>query len=286
MCPSIRHLVSAVLASLALSAPAAAQGFVYRDIAWGSDPQTTTNQLAAEGFALEEDFAPDEGEVMYTDSENENVIALASFAGDRLVGIRIAMSGENAEELWEQSVREGAEALGEPDEEGEWVATWHREGTTFTLMVGESDNGIRFLVAQYAGPGYEEEIQRRMGGTAEPAEFPALDERWVLLRSGADRRTVFDRATVQAMGNRVFRVWLRDDYTVPQVDNGTFDMELHQVDYDCAARRFRVGASTYQLGGQLVNSDTPPEPSEWFPIPPESVGEQIITGVCRVAEGR
>jgi hypothetical protein len=91
----VRHLVSAVLVSLALAAPGAAQGFIYGDIEWGSDPQTTTDLLAAQGFELEEDFVPDEGELMYTSTEVQGVIAVAAFAEDELVGLRFVFSGGN-----------------------------------------------------------------------------------------------------------------------------------------------------------------------------------------------
>jgi hypothetical protein len=285
--PSIlRILPFALLAVFAPAVPLAAQGFVYRDVAWGSDFQTTTRQLEAEGFRLEEDYSPDEGEVVYTDPENQDVLAMASFAGDRLVGIRIVATSENVDGLFDQTVQDWTESLGEPDEAEEGMAAWHSDGTTFSVALGETDNGLRFVAAHYAGPGYQEEIQRRIDAASGPVEYPALDERWVVALERPSQRTAFDRATVQAMGNRVFRVWLRDDYAQLQADPVDHDMELHQIDYDCGARRFRVGAATYQLRNQLVHSETPSEPSDWIPIPPESVGEQIITAVCRAAERR
>jgi hypothetical protein len=283
---AFRHLASAVVASFILAAPAAAQGYVYRDIAWGSDPRTTTDKLAAEGFELEENFAPDEGEVMYNSAENPDVIALASFAGDRLVGVRVVFGGENVDELFEQSVREWTGEFGAPDEEEERMVTWRRDDTAFSLLLGETDGGHRFLAAQYTGPGYDEEIQRRIDAMSAPIEYPALDPRWVVVPIERPVRSAFDRATVQAMGNRVFRVWLREDYGELQASPVEHDMALFQVDYDCAGRRFRVGAETYQRQGRLVHTETPAEPSDWIAVPPESVGEMIITAVCRAAERR
>jgi hypothetical protein len=285
--PSIlRILPFALLAAFAPAVPLGAQGFVYRDIAWGSDFQTTTRQLEAEGYRLEEDYSPDEGEVVYTNPENEAVLAMASFAGDRLVGIRIVVTSDNVNDLFLQTLQEWFGSVGYPDEVEKEMAAWHREGTTFSVTLGETDSGLQFVAAQYAGPGYEEEIQRRIDAASQPVEYPELDERWVVALERPLQRTAFDRATVQAMGSRVFRVWLRDDYAQLQVDPVDHDMELHQMDYDCGARRFRIGAATYQLRNQLVHTDTPSEPSEWIPIPPESVGEQIITALCRVAERR
>jgi hypothetical protein len=281
---AIRILAAAVLASF-VAAPAWAQGYTFRNIAWGSDPQTTTRELAAQGFELEEGYA-EEGEVMYNSTENPDVIALASFAGDRLVGLRIVAGSENVDELFEQSVQDWTEAFGEADEVEEGRATWYRDDTGFSLFLGETDSGHRYLAAAYMGPGYDEEIQRRIDAMSAPVEYPALDPRWVVVPIERPVRTAFDRTTVQPMGNRVFRVWLREDYAQVQTDPVEHDMALFQVDYDCGARRFRVGASTYQRQGRMVHSETPADPSDWIPAPPESVGEMIITAVCAAAERR
>lgn len=282
----IRILFLAVLAAVAHAAPVAAQGFVYRDIAWGSDPQTTTEGLAQAGFEFDAENSEGLGELLYTSTEVEGAMVFATFSADRLVGIRIVFSAENVDELFETSMQERVEALGEPDEVEEGMATWIREDTDFSLMLNETDSGFRYMAAQYAGPGFHEEVERRMAAEDASRPLPALESRWTVVVDTDAYRAAFDRTTIQPQGNRVFRVWMRNDYGIPQDEPVEHDMELDQLDYDCAGRRFRAVAATFQLEGRLVHSTTPETVSAWVPVPPESLGETLITAVCQAAERR
>lgn len=154
---------AAVMAGLAFAAPLSAQDFTFNDIAWGIDPQATTDALAPLGFVLNTEFTPDQGEVMY--EGEDHAVLLASFAGAALVGIRVAYAGarEQVDEYFERSVQEGMENLGEPDELGKDMVIWRSGETLFSFLRGESQNGLVFLAVQYGGPGYEKEIARRLG---------------------------------------------------------------------------------------------------------------------------
>jgi hypothetical protein len=183
-------------------------------------------------------------------------------------------------------VREWTEAAGEPDEVEEGRAAWYQEDTAFSLFLGETDSGYRYLAAEYAGPGYEEEIQRRVAAMSAPIEHPPLDARWAEVPLERSVRTSYDRATIQRMGNRVLRVWVREDYGHLQTDPVEHDTVLMQTDYDCGARRFRIGAATYQRQGRVVHNEARSGPSEWVAIPPETLAETMITTICAAAESR
>jgi hypothetical protein len=277
-------LASAALAAVSLAPPLAAQdSFTYQDIPWGISAQAATDALAARGFVLNTEFTPDEGELMYED--DDDVVALASFAGDALVGIRIAYAAtaDQVEDLFEQTVTEGTQNLGDPDSSEDDVVTWRLGETSFSVMMGQSDHDLPYIVVQYTGPGYEEEIARRVAATNPPRPLPALDARWTVLAESEAQRVAFDRTTLRPMVGRVVRAWVRNDYGSPQTDeSGTYDRTMDQMDYDCEQLRFRHVASTYHLDEQVVDSELPSEPGEWVSIVPESMGETVINAVCAV----
>lgn len=276
--------VLAASAAVLLAAPAAAQEFTYNDIPWGSDVKATTAGLARAGFTLDEEFAPDEGELMYVD--DEGVFAFATFAGNRLVGVRIAWAGDadNVEDLFASTVEEGVRNMGEPDLEEDDAVSWQAGETAFTVMVAEGGEGP-YIALQYAGPGFYEEIERRMAA-ARAAGYPPLEARWQVAMENESYRTAWDRTTMQRMGNRVFRIWARDDYLDPQADPVQHDQATYQVDLDCAQRRVRWIASNFRMRGELVHSVTLPEPTAWTAAEPESSTESLVVAVCQAAERR
>lgn len=272
---------AAMTAGLACAAPLAAQDeFTFNDIPWGIDSRATTDALAPLGFVLNTEFTPDEGELMY--EGQDDAVLLASFAGDALVGIRVSFAGEpgQVDEAFAQSIQEATENLGQPDEPDDDMVTWRRGETSFSLLRGESEHGITFFTVQYGGPGYEQEIGRRIAALA-PHPLPELDARWQVIAQTEDRRISFDRGTVRPAGGRVLRAWIRNDYAAPDRRDGmTFDRTLDQIEYDCEQLRFRIFASTYHLGDRVVGSESPAQPSDWVSIVPETVGEDIIAAVC------
>lgn len=275
---SILRIALAALAVSLFAAPVAAQNdFVYAEIPWGSDAQSTTDALAAQGFVLNTEFTPDPGDLMYED--DDDVIALASFAGDALVGIRIVYSStqEQIEEVIERSVEEAIRNLGEPEESGDDSFTWRHGQTTFSIIAGQSDSGVPYITVEYGGPGYEDEIARRIAASAQP--LPELDARWTVLDEDEERRMAFDRTTMRRAEGRVLRVWVRTDYTMPQPDEaGEYDRSVNQIEYDCDDRRFRLVSASTRLGDQVVNSET--ITTEWVAIVPETIGENVLATVC------
>jgi hypothetical protein len=274
---------AAVTAVLACAAPLAAQDFTFSDIPWGIDPQATTDALAPMGFVLNTEFTPDEGEVMY--EGEDDAVLLASFAGDALVAIRVSFSGtaEQVDEAFQTAVQEGTENLGDPEFPEDHVATWRRGETSFSVMTGEWGEGHPFFTLQYGGPGFEEEIARRIAGMA-PHPLPALDPRWQVIAERDERRISFDRTTVRRTGASVVRAWIRNDLAAPDRHDGLpFDRSLDQIEYDCEQLRFRVLGSTYHMGDQAVGQESPAEPGEWIAIVPETVGEDIVAAVCAAA---
>lgn len=269
--------LAALAVPLFAASVAAQNDFVYADIPWGSDAQSTTDALAAHGFVLSTEFTPDPGDLMYADEDD--VIALASFAGDALVGMRIVYSStqEQIEEFFEGSVQEAVRRLGEPDESEDDMVTWRHGQTTFSIMVGESDSGLPFITVEYGGPGYEDEIARRIAASAQP--LPELDARWTVLDEDEERRMAFDRTTMRRAEGRVLRVWVRTDYTMPQPDEaGEYDRSVNQIEYDCDDRRYRLVSASTRLGDQVINAET--LTTEWVAIVPETVGESVLTTIC------
>jgi hypothetical protein len=164
----LRTAVAALALSL-LAAPAWAQDeFRYADIPWGIDARAATKALTAQGFEPSGGTTSEPGDLVFADVDN--VLALALFAGDSLVGIGIAYvaSRQAVEEMFQGSVEDAVRNLGEPAEREEGVATWRRGSTSFSITVGESEAGVHSITVQYGGPGYDAEIARRAAAQAPP----------------------------------------------------------------------------------------------------------------------
>lgn len=271
--------------ALALAAPLHAQGYIYRDIAWGSDAETTTAALAQEGFTLN-DFSPAEGELMYTDPENRGVLAFASFAGERLVGIRIVSSGDNVDQLFEQSVADWMASFGEPQEVEAGRVTWRSEGTTSRSCWARRSRGTATWPRSTPAPGTRKRSSAGWQAATRAGRSPRWGEQWAVALVRPGIRTTVDRGRVEALGDRAFRVWLREDFLEVQTDPVRHDMQLHRMEYDCAGGRFRVFTGSWELQGREVQTRTAEGGSRWRSMPAGSVGELIMTAVCRIAEQR
>lgn len=273
------------LVSLAF-APAARAQYLYGDIPWGSDVRTATEGLAAQGFILNTEFAPDEGELLYEGPEG--VLGFATFAGDRLVGLRFIYLGtqDEVEDLFEQSLRDNRARLGEPQSEEDDMVGWESEGTWFTMMLGEVEAGPYFAV-QYAGPGYGEEMgERTSGGVQMGVELPPLEARWAVVQETQAFRTAIDRSTIVPQGNRIVRAWAREDYTVPRVSHISYDQVVYQMDYDCAQRRLRLVTAVYRLRGERMQADVAEPGEPWVATEPETSEERVLLAVCEAGRNR
>lgn len=274
------------LASL-IVAPAARAQFVYGTIEWGSDLRTTTEALAAEGYALNAEFAPAPGELLYEGSDG--VLVFATFTGQQLVGLRFVFVGtqDEVEDLYAQTLQENLARLGEPQSEEDDVVAWESEGTWFSIMLGEVEAGP-YLALQYAGPGYGEEIDRRteQGITATGAELPPLEERWAVVQETEAFRTAIDRSTIVPQGNRILRAWAREDYAVPRVTHISYDQVVYQVDYDCAQRRQRLVTAVYRLAGERMQTDVAEPGEAWIALEPETSEERVLLAVCEAGRVR
>jgi hypothetical protein len=285
----VRRIVLFILAAFAslAFAPAARAQFVYEDIAWGSDVRATTEALAAHGFVLNTEFVPDEGELLYEGADD--VLAMATFADDQLVGLRFIYTGtaDEVEDMYAQSVEDSRQSLGEPASEEDDVVAWESGDTWYSVMLGEVDAGP-YVAVQFAGPGYSEEIARRTdgGGTpVAPRELPPLEERWAVVQETPEFRTAVDRSTIVPQGNRIVRAWAREDYATPRVMHISYDQVVYQMDYDCAQRRVRLVTAVYRLNGERMQNDVAEAGEPWTPMEPETSGERVLLTICE-AGGR
>lgn len=158
-------LAAAALAAAASAAPTAAQApFTYKRLAWGSDPGTVAAALAEDGFAPHSQFAPVKGDRLY--EAPNGVTAIASFADEVLVGVSLLYIADagRVQDFYDHWVQESTRTLGDPAERADDRVSWRSGETAFTLELSESDSGARYVLIQWTGPGFEEEVARRRRG--------------------------------------------------------------------------------------------------------------------------
>ena len=106
---------------------------------------------------------------------------------------------------------------------------------------------------------------------------------WILVSGTGSANEYIDMSTIQRNGN-VVTAWVLGDLAEPRPFKGkTFRSLKTQVEFDCAANRFRqINASLYsgQMGaGTVLESGSVSNP--WEPAVPQSVGQTKLRAVCQ-----
>jgi hypothetical protein len=106
---------------------------------------------------------------------------------------------------------------------------------------------------------------------------------WVLVSGTGSANEYIDMSTIQRSGN-VVTAWILGDLADARPFKGrTFRSLKTQVEFDCAANRFRlIHASLYsgQMGAGTV-LESGPASNPWEPAVPQSVGQTKLRTVCQ-----
>jgi hypothetical protein len=264
-------------------ATASAQKMAYHGIAWGIPVDSVRAPLRALGFIHRAEV--DQGDHEFTGEDG--ALLHASVRAGRLVGLTLIdpIRGEGVGERFETLADSLQAELGAPDEvheEGQpplrlWEAGLHSVRVQVSRSTGE-----RTVQVAWRGPGWFDELDRRMGNPAQPAGFTTVSMT-AFVRIAVDT-TVRGPRAAGAMRGR-FRIEYFQPITpsVDGVEQDRLDAVEYEMDFDCAGRRTRlVSRSTFLEGRRLASNR--PQNQPWTPLrQPESHYARGLDAVCRAA---
>ena len=229
----------------------------------------------------------------------------ATFGNNLLVGVSETRSGDTAEVFpaFHNFVQRVTLERGPAQMEsgaGYQSFTWQDGDTRLSATYVTGDTAGRptergTVTYQYYGPGFEQELDRRIAPYI--AEAEARRREWLTERLAGSRwQTVFfsdslavsfDPARMRRSGAGL-EVWQRWDHRVGARERGQpydVDARVWLVDLDCSGLRWRLKAITLYLGSRVQDSFEISEPS-WDRIFPESIGEDVLNSICAAARRR
>jgi hypothetical protein len=262
---------------------AAAQKMAYHRIAWGIPVDSVRAPLQALGFRFQAEV--DQGDHQFTRSDD--ALLHAEVRQGRLVGftlidpVRGAGVGERFEALAD-SLRAELGAPDEVHEEGQPpLRVWEAGLRSVRVQVSRS-TGERTVQVAWRGPGWFDEMDRRMDNAPQPAGFTTVSLT-AFLRIAVDT-TVRGPREAGSMRGR-FRIEYFQPITpsVEGVAQDPLDAVEYEMDFDCAGRRTRlISRSTFLEGRRQATNR--PQNQPWATLrQPESHYARGLDAVCRAA---
>jgi hypothetical protein len=264
---------------------ASAQKMAYHGIAWGIPVDSVRAPLQALGFAFRAEM--DRGDLEF--AREDGAILHAEAREGRLIGFTLIdpARGDGVDERFHALADSLGAALDAPDEvvaEGtQPVRLWEAGRWSVRVQISRA-SGERTAQVAWRGPGWFDEIDRRMGNPPQPAGFSTVSMT-AFLRIAVDT-TVRGPRTAGSMRGR-FRIVYFQPITpsVDGVEQDPLDAVEYEMDFDCAARRARLISRTTYLEGRRQGSNRP-QNQPWTTIrQPESHYARGLDAVCRAARG-
>lgn len=172
----------------------------------------------------------------------------------------------------------------------------------FRLAAEQGDVGAQFSLGEmyYDGKGVTQDLQKSLKwwrlAAAQGNEFAkevlkkpemiavaqSLGTGWIYVGIAKTVTTYADPATIRRVGNKV-KMWSLIDYKTSQTNAGEqYRSKKNQYEYDCKEEQFRLlfasDHSGNMGGGEVVMILH--TPSEWIPVPPGSIGEELLKLAC------
>jgi hypothetical protein len=267
----------------------AGQGIGFRDIPWGSDPQTVTNRLLAAGIHRWEEIEAEEpsphGDLSFYYDDGASLTAV--FADGALVSLSSILAvAEGTRHVAYHAFRDALVARHGPPEdesggEDEGWADWLREETGLSLSSGGDQDG-EYLSLLYTGPGYQAEYRRRR--LAAGTLHAPLEPGWTVVSEDVASRVAFDRATFVASGRGLCRASVRTDHVDCVHDPDLHDGSVREVEVDCASRRLRVLSAVYRLEDEVMYEQPPGRPGDWIAARPGSADALLVAALCAASQ--
>lgn len=263
---------------------ASAQKMAYHGIAWGIPVDSVHAPLRTLGFAFRTEM--DQGDLEF--AREDGAILHAEAREGRLIGFTLIdpARGEGVDERFNALADSLRTELGAPDEivaEGtQPVRLWEAGRGSVRVQISRA-SGDRTAQVAWRGPGWFDEIDRRMGNPPQPAGFSTVSMT-AFLRIAVDTTVRGPRAAGSMRGR--FRIAYFQPITpsVDGVEQDPLDAVEYEMDFDCDGRRARLISRTTYLEGRRQGSNRP-QNQPWTTIrQPESHYARGMDAVCRAAK--
>ena len=264
---------------------AAAQKMAFHGIAWDVPVDSIRVPLRALGFTHRAEV--DQGDHEFI--REDGALLHAEVRAGRLVGLTLIdpIRGDGVGERFAALADSLQAELGAPDEVGGdgqpplrlWEAGLRSVRVEVSRTIGE-----RAVQVAWRGPGWFDELDRRMGNPPQPAGFTTVSMT-AFVRIAVDT-TVRGPRAAGAMRGR-FRIEYFQPITpsVDGVEQDPLDAVEYEMDFDCAGRRTRLISRSTFLEGRRQGTHRP-QNQPWTTLrEPESHYARGLDAVCRAARG-
>jgi len=287
--PKLFSIALVLFAASALHAQKAETRFTFPGIAWGEGYARTAQALRQIGFAPAEAantearaFANERGDSLYAAFDDAGGLETMTFAAH--VQASDAWSAFNARA---QQLRE---ALGEPDSTSTRLAVWRFDSGDQLFLAREGGRLVEFYFSAEAREKLANDLASASQETDDaPAWYAARirGTRWEPLTVGEQMGVAYDPQRASRLADGTLDVWTRWDHAGYETndDGSRYDSTVEHMRIDCAGERMMTLQLIEYDGTRVVSTLTPPRP-DWEPTVPETLGEQVIQGICSAASGR
>lgn len=276
-------MLAAVLACLAPNG-SGAQEIAFPGVAWGEPAESVRARLVAGGYVLHP--ALEGGDHLYRRADGAWV--RVDLRDGRVIGVVLVdpAPAERAEGRYQALADSLRAARGEPDEvspDARREQVWMSGLASLAIRVSRG-GGLRQVEMAWRGPGWHDEMARRMDERPLPAGYTIVSAN-PYLRIAVDTTVAGPRGGQGVRGR--FRIEYRQPITpsVGGVAQPPMDAVEYEMDFDCAARRTRLVARTTFLDGRRLESHRP-QGQPWTVPQPDGHYARGRDAVCRAAQRR
>lgn len=262
---------------------ASAQKMAYHGIAWDVPVESIRAPLQALGFTHRAEM--DHGDHQFV--REDGALLHAQVRAGRLVGLTLIdpVRGEGVGERFAALADSLQAELGAPDEvngEGQPPLRLWEAGLRSVRLEVSRATGERTVQVAWRGPGWFDELDRRMDNPPQPAGLTTVSVS-PFLRIAVDTTVRGPRAAGAIRGR--FRIQYFQPITpsVEGVAQDPLDAVEYEMDFDCAGRRTRLISRSTFLEGRRQSSNRP-QNQPWTALSqPESHYARGLDAVCRAA---
>lgn len=260
---------------------AAAQKMAFHGIAWGIPAESVREPLRDRGFTFRAQSG--DGDVEFTRDDGARL--QAEMRDGRLIGFTLidSVRGDGVDGRFHAIADSLQAELGAPDESNEegmqQMRLWEAGLWSVRVQVSRS-TGERTVQTAWRGPGWFDEMERRMGRAPQPAGFTTVSVT-PFLRMAVDTTVEGPRAAGSMRGR--FRIEYFQPITpaLDGVDQEPLDVVEYEMDFDCAGRRTRLISRTTFLEGRRQGSNRPQGQPWTTPRQPDGHYARGLDAVCR-----
>jgi hypothetical protein len=282
-------IVLVLFAASALHAQKAETRFTFPGIAWGEGYARTAQVLREIGFAPAEAaniparaFADDRGDTLYAAFDDAGGLETMTFAAH--------VQASDAWRAFSDRAQQLRQSLGEPDSASTRLAVWRFDSGDQLFLAREGSRLVEFYFSAEARAKLANDLASASQETDDAGAWYAArlqGTRWEPLTVGERMGVAYDPQRASRLADGTLDVWTRWDHAEHESndDGSRYDSTLEHMRIDCAGERMMTLQLIEYDGTRVVNTLTPPRP-DWEPTVPETLGEQVIQGICSAASGR